>query len=309
MNTVASETEPVVSIVIPTFNRLKTLKQVIHSYLEQEGVKEVIFVDDAGSDGTENYLRQLQDEQPKVVYIRQDRNRGLPTARNTGAEAATGDYVLFGEDDLRLCPEYALRLVRCLEKQGGSIAAGRILFPFPGESDKDALRRVNTKVDNRLDRRRLAFNASAPADNAIRVPFIHAISLVRRDVFDTVRYDPGYRGNAYREETDFYLRAGQSGHKIFFCPDALCVHLPREVQQLGGSMSRGIWVYKYWSLRNNYRFLRRHYRYLRQNKIVEDSFLTLMASFALAEFKKVPSFYLRKFSPATYSWLASRLNK
>jgi len=298
-----------VSIVLPTHNRLKTLSAVFPSYLDQAAVLEIIIVDDASTDATEGFARELEQRHERVRYVRNESKLGLPASRNRGVDHSKGEFVLFGEDDLRFWPGYAEELLACLEQTGAGIVAGRILFPLPGESDEQALARADVPAGERLDRKRLIFNASAPAEEAIEVPLIHAISMVRREIFETVRYDPGFKGNAYREETDFYLRARQAGQRIFFCPGAVCVHLPREVKNLGGAMAQGIWVYKYWSLRNNWRFLERHYPYLRAEGLVDVGFARLMLAFAFAEAAKIPSFYLRKYAPRLYSALAGRLKK
>jgi GT2 family glycosyltransferase len=308
VGTEASSDRPV-SIVLPTHNRVTTLAVVATSYLTQDAVCEVIVVDDASEDGTEAFGRDLARRHGNVRYLRNPSRLGVAATRNRGVEASHGRFVLFGEDDLRLGPGYAARLLSCLEKTGAGIVAGRILFPFPGESDEETMARVDRPVGDRLDRKQLTFNAQAPAKEAMEVPLIHAISLNRREVFETVQFDPGFKGNAYREETDFYLRARRAGNRIFFCPHAICVHLPREVKKLGGSMAQGIWVYKYWSLRNNWRFLKRHYPYLRDEGIVDAGIARLMISFAWAEAIKIPSFYLRKFAPRLYSALARRAGK
>lgn len=296
-----------ISIVLPTYNRLSTLRRVFESYTSQEGVDELVVVDDAGTDGTEAFVREQMARNARIRYFRNPERRNLPATRNAGVDHARGDLIVFGEDDLRFGPGYAARLRDCLTRRKAAIAAGRILFPFPGESDEEALARCAGPVADRIDRRRIAFDATAPSAEDLEVPFIHAICMVKRRVFDRVRYDPAFAGNAYREETDFYLRAARAGHRIFFCPDALCVHLPREVRSLGGAMAQGIWKYKYWSLRNNRLFLNRHYADLAERGLVRDSKARLMASFAAAELRKIPSFYLRKYAPGLYRRIARRV--
>lgn len=298
-----------ISIVIPTYNRVATLKKVLGSYLEQPRIHEIIIVDDGSVDETETYIQSIQKKHKRLVYIRHPENRGLPASRNTGALRASGSFVVFGEDDLRFGSEYAGKLMDCLIRNSASIAAGRIIFPLPGETDEGALTRAGMSTIDRIDPRRIAFNATAYTEHETEVPFIHAICMVRKEVFSSVTYDPVFRGNAYREETDFYLRAGKEGHRIMFCPGALCVHLPREVEKLGGCMAKGLWTYKYWSIRNNYIFLRRHHRYLRENRIVQSGFWPLMLYFTLAEAKKIPGFYLRKYTPGLYTILSRRFGQ
>ena len=295
-----------ISIVLPTYNRATTLRRVLDSYLEQEAVGEIVVVDDGSTDDTGGFIRSRQNDARSIVYLGSDAHRGLPASRNVGVKQARGNYILFGEDDLALRPGYAKQLLACLSSSGASIAAGRIVYQLPAETVEQALTRVSAPAADRIDRRRISFEASAPADEDLEVPFIHAISLVRREVFDDVMFDECYRGNAYREETDFYLRARNAGHRIYFCPNALCVHLPREVKTLGGSMAQGIWRYKYWSIRNNYVFLKRHHASLKREGLVVGRLPALMLWFTWSELTKVPSFYLRRYVPALYSLLAKR---
>ncbi|MFH1278823.1 MAG: glycosyltransferase family 2 protein [Candidatus Eisenbacteria bacterium] len=306
----ADRKEGAISVVIPTHRRAATLRKVMPTYLGQQGVKEILVVHDPADDGTEEFVRDLSAKDPRVRYIGNPRPLGLPGSRNAGVDHAGGTHVLFGEDDLEFGPGYAEKLLACLEKRGASIAGGRIVYPFPGESHDEALRRTDGPPrEERLDPYRLIFDTTSPAPGPMRVPFIHAISLIRRDVFDDVRFDDAYRGGAYREETDFYLRATRAGHEIDYCPEAVCFHLPREVKELGGCMSDGIWAHKYWVLRNNWRFLRRNHGYLRNQGIVRHGRLTMMLFVAATELPKIGTFYLRRYAPGLYTALAKRIHK
>lgn len=301
-----------ISIVIPTHNRVGTFRGVAPTYLSQRGVGEIVVVDDGSDDGTAGFVAELRARDGRVVGVRHPTRRGLPAARNAGVAASTGQFVLFGEDDLRLLPGYAMTLRRCLERTGASIAGGRILYPFPGESDEEALERTSRGGDERIDRRRIAYDASFPPPGESReleAPFLHAIGLVRRAVFDDVAFDPAFRGNAWREETDFYLRARRAGHRILFCPEAVCIHLPREVRVLGGAWSRGVWWHKYWTLRNDLLFLRRHHAYLKESGLASSSLVATFLYNAAMELRRIPAFYLRRYSPSAYASLARRLSR
>jgi len=80
-------TEPLrFSIVIPTYNRKDTLRRCLAAATSQDYPDyEVIVVDDASTDGTDEMVRR---EFPQVRYIRQEPNRGPAAARNRGIEAA-----------------------------------------------------------------------------------------------------------------------------------------------------------------------------------------------------------------------------
>lgn len=90
--------EPIVSVVIPTFNRATRVQRAIGSALAQthQGV-EVIVVDDGSTDGTaESIARGFDDDRLIVITTR---NQGVSAARNTGIRRATGTHVAFLDSD------------------------------------------------------------------------------------------------------------------------------------------------------------------------------------------------------------------
>ena len=88
-----------VSVVIPTFNRLEVLAEVLHALEFQQGAPpfEVVVVDDGSSDGTSAWLRSRTFNLPLRVLSQE--NRGPAAARNTGVAVAQGQWVAFLGDD------------------------------------------------------------------------------------------------------------------------------------------------------------------------------------------------------------------
>jgi glycosyltransferase involved in cell wall biosynthesis len=91
---------PLVSVIIPTHNRVGPLQEALASVYAQEGEGklfdlEIIVVDDASSDATPQAMRGF----PDIRYIRLDKNHGLSGARNVGIKASTGKYIAFLDDD------------------------------------------------------------------------------------------------------------------------------------------------------------------------------------------------------------------
>jgi glycosyltransferase involved in cell wall biosynthesis len=88
-----------VSVVIPTFNRLEVLAEVLHALEFQQGAPpfEVVVVDDGSSDGTSAWLRSRTFHLPLRVLTQE--NRGPAAARNTGVAVAQGQWVAFLGDD------------------------------------------------------------------------------------------------------------------------------------------------------------------------------------------------------------------
>ncbi len=87
-----------ISVIIPTYNREKTILGSVKSVLEQTWKDlELIVVDDASSDNTERMIQNIDDL--RVKYIRQPHNQGACAARNRGIEAAQGEYIAFQDSD------------------------------------------------------------------------------------------------------------------------------------------------------------------------------------------------------------------
>ncbi|UPV76852.1 glycosyltransferase (plasmid) [Halorussus limi] len=89
---------PTVSVVIPTYNRAELLTRAIDSVLAQTYDDfELVVVDDGSTDDTEAVVTGYDDD--RVRYLAHETNRGANPARNTGIEAAEGEYVAFLDSD------------------------------------------------------------------------------------------------------------------------------------------------------------------------------------------------------------------
>lgn len=92
--------EPRFSIVIPTYNRAKTLGRAIESVLGQTfPAFEIIVVDDGSSDRTKDVVESFT----QIRYVFQS-NSGVSSARNKGAELADGDWLVFLDSDDEILP-------------------------------------------------------------------------------------------------------------------------------------------------------------------------------------------------------------
>lgn len=90
--------QKMISVIIPTYNRKETLPRCIESVLRQSYRNiEVLVVDDASADGTEELFREISDV--RLRYLRYDTNRGACYARNYGAGHAAGELLAFQDSD------------------------------------------------------------------------------------------------------------------------------------------------------------------------------------------------------------------
>lgn len=115
-----ANTKPSVSVIIPTYNRATLIKRSIQSVLKQTFDDfEVIVVDDASSDNTEEVIASLQDV--RIRYFRHESNRGGSAARNTGIEKAQGDLIAFQDSDDEWLPDKLEKQVKTIQQADPSV--------------------------------------------------------------------------------------------------------------------------------------------------------------------------------------------
>lgn len=116
-----AEREPLVSVIMPTYNRPEGLKRAIRSVIEQSFQDfEIVVVNDAGR-VVEEVIASFAGES-RITYIRHPRNKGLAAARNTGIRAARGKYLAYLDDDDCFYPDHLETLVTFLETHPYSVA-------------------------------------------------------------------------------------------------------------------------------------------------------------------------------------------
>jgi GT2 family glycosyltransferase len=228
------------------------LRQSLPALLALTDVMEVVVVDDGSRDGTADFLAQQRD--PRLSIVTHVTAGGQPAARNSGSAAASGTWVLFGEDDCWFPPDYATVLGRVARSLDVDVV-GAPWLNLPTYGDRETSPRTATAGAA------LSAHPSLIPEETVETPFIPATALVRRSVIDDLGFDTGYRGNAYREETDFFVRAVRRGYRCVLTPATASYQLG---QWTGGARIPRL-RYEYWLLRNNWRFLRRHGRWLAQN--------------------------------------------
>lgn len=119
-----------VSVILPTYNRAASLRLSCESVLSQSFRDlELLVVDDASTEDIEGCVRALGD--PRVRYIRRERNGGAAAARNTGLAAARGAYIAFQDsDDVWLPGKLAAQVARleALPPEVGAVTGAKILY-------------------------------------------------------------------------------------------------------------------------------------------------------------------------------------
>ncbi len=215
---------PSVSIVIPSYNRGKVLIDTIDYLLELAiEASEIIVVDQTQNPSIE-VKRALDDwhasQDIQWVVLSQP---SVVAAMNVGLQRATGDYVLFLDDDIKPISGLIEHYQSATDSKEYGIVAGRVIQPWNNpEGDAD-----NTSEH-------FSFNAL----NASSAPyFIGANVLVNRRIATQLGgFDENFVGTAHDYEREFSDRVLSAGFDIGYCGPAAVYHLK---EQSGGIRTYG----------------------------------------------------------------------
>ena len=105
---------PLVSVIIPTYNRAGLVQQALASVKAQTFRDfEIVVVDDGSTDGTDEVLSA----EPELLVLRHPCCQGVAAARNTGVAAAQGEWLAFLDSDDLWLPDKLARQISCLKGQ------------------------------------------------------------------------------------------------------------------------------------------------------------------------------------------------
>ncbi len=114
------------SVVMPVYNEMNTIEEIIRLVQNVQIEKELIIVDDYSTDGTRDYLNTLNDEHIRVFL--HDTNQGKGAALQTGFRHVRGDIVVIQDADLEYNPqEYHLLIKPILEGKADVVYGSRFI--------------------------------------------------------------------------------------------------------------------------------------------------------------------------------------
>ncbi|MES2762467.1 MAG: glycosyltransferase family A protein [Bacteroidota bacterium] len=113
---------PLISIITPSYNKRKYIKETIDSVVSQTYVNwELIIIDDGSTDGTLDIILDSKKTDERIKLLINDENRGANYSRNIGIKEAKGIYIVFLDADDLLMPD-------CLEERHKVISSGNFDF-------------------------------------------------------------------------------------------------------------------------------------------------------------------------------------
>lgn len=212
MNNKLKHSLPLVSIIVPTYNRCEFVQQAIDSVLAQTFQDfELIVVDDGSTDGTGDVLKTRYGG--KIIYIWQE-NQGGPVARNTGISSAKGKYIALLDSDDFWLPEKLSRQVPVLENnpEVAVVLCQAWYVDNKGQRLGEQPLGVNTRSSDFSVEKLLLYN---------KIPAGSTTALIRRSVLDRVGgFSKDIRFGA---EWDLWLRMAADS-TMFMIPEPLAFY-------------------------------------------------------------------------------------
>ncbi len=209
-----------VSVVIPTYNKEPLLARTLASLAGQTYPAErteIVVADDHSTDGTSAYLAGLKLPQ-RLTVVRHDENRGRAAARNSAIRAATGELIVFVDDDMLCAPDLIERHVRLHGDHPDAVVVGRA---------RQAEELGHSTALTYLDRMGVAKHAAGS-----RVParyFVTNNSSVARDrLLEVGLFDETFRNYGFEDTEIAFRLEDEAGLTTWYCAEAAALHIHRQ---------------------------------------------------------------------------------
>jgi len=218
------EGQPLVVVVVPVHNN----KEDTAAYLESlKGVNyanlKIVVVDDGSTDGT---AEMLQKDYPEVIVLHGDGNLWFSAATNWGIEKAKeigAEYVLLGDNDSIIDPDFITALVSTAERNPRSIICAKALSYYEPNRIQEAGGDMNWLKGGRLTIGEGELDG--PKYEVEReVKYATMGLLIKTSFFDELGLLDAKAFPQYKSDVDFTYRAYKRGYRIIFQPKAKVYH-------------------------------------------------------------------------------------
>ena len=116
-----------ISVIIPVYNEVTTIKEIVKRVQSVDLAKEIIIVDDASTDGTREALNELKEGEGITVLFHES-NQGKGAALRTACKEVKGDIVIIQDADLEYDPQEYSKLIRpIIEGKADAVYGSRFL--------------------------------------------------------------------------------------------------------------------------------------------------------------------------------------
>jgi len=215
------------SIIMPLFNNLDYTKKALLSVINNTTeYYELILVDNASTDGTAEFLAQIAASSlspfcSQIKVIANQQNLGFAKANNQAVNLATGDLLLFLNNDTEVQPGWLYSLINTLKNNPQSAIAGsRLLYP------DTSLQHAGVAFEN-MSVQHLFQHFASDFPPALSEKSLQAVTaacmIIKKEIFiDLGGFDEAFI-NCF-EDTDLCLKAKKAGYEIIYQPDSVVIH-------------------------------------------------------------------------------------
>lgn len=312
-----------VSVVIPTMNRSRELKEMMESLLCQTRLpEEIIIVDQSTDSQTENVINELKkksffENETSITfrYVRQE-EKSLTKARNRGAQEATGDIISYLDDDIILFADYLERIVKTFEENpsvGG--VAGTAMLNEKWSGVKWMVRKAILRfflINNfkgTLTASGFGYSFFDMADRQLDKPtevelFTGYSMNFRREFMEQEPCDEWFVGYSFREDVDLSYRISLRT-KLLQIPDAKIWHRNAAANRLDSVSLKKMQIRNYYYIFRKYKYKNAFsnllFAYSLSGLILLD-FMEWVSGFKIQKFQKFWTGLVATFSLFAESW-------
>ena len=272
---------PLISVIIPTYNRGEMLCRCVRSVLATEyPALEVIVVDDCSPSKIKDTIDQEFAGEPRVRCIRNETNLLTTASRNRGAAAAKGEYLFFLDDDNELDSSAIAEMLAAFGRHPDAGLIGALSIQYATGEKKRIwtvgadFHRWTSKPNDDVNglvpltsiEKRFPLADASESSSVDDLPTTYSPNafMVPRKVFDEVGGFDEALGMMY-DESDFGWRIMEAGYAAFFARRAITVHFGY-VEPEQSTPLRRLGIEKplrtFCFARNRLRFARRHFSLL-----------------------------------------------
>ncbi|EMQ5464458.1 glycosyltransferase family 2 protein, partial [Campylobacter coli] len=123
--------KPLVTVIMPAFNRENYISFAIESILNQDYLNfEFIIIDDCSTDATYNIIQEYAKRDQRIIVLRNKKNKGIVYSLNRCLERSRGKYIARMDDDDISLPERIEKQVNVMEKDISIVVAGTYFKPM-----------------------------------------------------------------------------------------------------------------------------------------------------------------------------------
>lgn len=131
------------SVVIPVYNEISTIKEIIKKVKEIKISKEIVIVDDFSTDGTREYLKELKDKEIRTYFHK--KNYGKSHGVRVGIRESIGEIIIIQDADLEYDPQDYYNLIKPIEGGRSKVVYGT---RFPKKKGHPSILHPYQKLSN-----------------------------------------------------------------------------------------------------------------------------------------------------------------